>query len=423
MSASTSLVIAVVLIVLAACSALFSAIETALFSLQPYQIERLKSRQPSFAAALGKLMENPRRLLSALLLGDALVNLPLIILSLFLLRGAAAPTLPFWAASLIIFALIVIVCDLVPKMVALAEPDRISELGVRVLHRLMPVFEPLSRVLQHVSEKTADAMTPSWMQPHQFLSEDELETLVELSAEEGALHETESEMIQEIIKLGDKTAKDCMTPRVDAFVIPDDLSNEELIPLLRQHRHSRVPVYGEIPDDIVGVLDVRDFLLEPGSHYTQRLRPPSFVSETMRAIDLLRSFLSHPQGLAIVVDEHGGVEGVVTLADLVEEIISDAVPLAEQALYIEPVGRGQILASGRARLDDISELLSVELEEEGIDTVGGLIFNRLGALPRPGSQLAIDGLTLTVRRISRKRVEEVLIVHDAGTVTEEGEGI
>jgi CBS domain containing-hemolysin-like protein len=219
-------------------------------------------------------------------------------------------------------------------------------------------------------------------------------------------------MIHEIIKLGDKTARDCMTPRVDTFTVPDDLTNEELIPRLRAKRYRRVPVYGETPDDIVGILDTRDFLLDPGAHYTERLIAPSFVPETMKAIDLLRSFLNHPQGIAIVVDEHGGTEGVVTLADIVEEIISDAVPLAEHSLYIEAIAECQLIVNGNARLDDINEMLGSELHEEGIDTIGGLIFNRLGALPRPGTQLEIDGLKLTVRRTSRKRVEEVLIIRE-----------
>ena len=230
-------------------------------------------------------------------------------------------------------------------------------------------------------------------------------------------------MIQEIIKLGDKTAKDCMTPRVDAFAVPDDLTHEELIPQLRAKRYRRVVVYGETPDDIEGVLDVQAFLLNPDTPYTEQLIAPSFVPETMNAIDLLRSFLKHPQGLAIVVDEHGGNEGIVTLADIIEEIISDAVPLAEQGLYIESVTDGRLIVNGSARLDDLNELLSVQLVEEGIDTIGGLIFNRLGALPKSGTQLEIDGLKLTVRRTSRKRVEEVLIVQPESPAGEEGEGI
>ena len=204
-----------------------------------------------------------------------------------------------------------------------------------------------------------------------------------------------------------------MTPRVDAFVLPDDLTHEELIPRLRARRYRRVPIYGETPDDIVGVLDTRNFLLNAGVPYAEQLLPPSYVPETMKAIDLLRSFLNHPQGLAIVVDEHGGTEGIVTLADIVEEIISDAVPLAEQDLYIEAAGDGRLIVNGSARIDDINEMLGSKLEEEGIDTIGGLIFNRLGALPKPGTEMKIDGLTLTVRRTSRKRIEEVLIAQDA----------
>jgi CBS domain containing-hemolysin-like protein len=407
------------LVLLASASALFSAIETSLFSLQPFHIERLKARKASFAAALAKLMENPRRLLSMILLGDALVNLPLIILCLYVMHGLEAARVPFWAAGLLIFGLVVFLCDLLPKMAALSDPYRVAKIGVRVLRVLAPVFDPIARRLQRWSEAVAEAITPAQLKTGHFLSEDELETLVELSAEEGALQESESELIHEIIKLGDKTAKDCMTPRVDAFAVPDDLTNEELVPRLRQRRYRRVPVYGETPDDIVGVLDVEAFLLEPDAHYTERLIPPSFVPETMQAIDLMRSFLKHPQSIAIVVDEHGGNEGLVTLADIVEQIISDAVPLAQQALYIESLAPGRLLVNGAARLDDINELLSAELEEEGIDTIGGLIFNRLGALPKPGTVLDLDCVKATVRRTSRKRIEEVLIEQECEPQTEE----
>ncbi len=411
---------AIVVVVLVGFSALFSAIETALFSLKPFQIERLRTRKPAFGVDLSRLMGNPRRLLSAILVCDVLVNLPLVVLCMYLLRGTVVAHVPFWAAALLIFTLIVIVCDLVPKLLALAQTERVARMGVRVMSGLMPLIDPLCRGLQHLSERVADGLIPTRIVTQQSLSGDELETLVELSVEQGAFNETESEMIQEIIKLGDKTAKDCMTPRVDAFAIRDDLSQEEVLTQIRVKRHRWVPVYGETPDDILGVLDVPGILLDPALHYTERLMPPSFVPETMKAIDLLRSFLKHPQGLAVVVDEHGGTEGVVTLNDLVEEIISDAVPKADHALYIEAVGEGELLVNGNARIDDINEELGVSLEEDGIDTIGGLIFNRFGGLPRTGTRLDIDGVTLTVRRISRKRIEEVFIrQHQVGEDTEE----
>jgi CBS domain containing-hemolysin-like protein len=200
-----------------------------------------------------------------------------------------------------------------------------------------------------------------------------------------------------------------MTPRVDTFALPDDLTNEEAIAQLKQRRHRRVPVYAETPDQVVGVLDVKRFLLDPSDHYTEALVAPSFVPETMKAMDLLRNFLSHAQGLAIVVDEFGGTEGIITLSDIIEEIMSDAAPLGDADLYIEPLEDGIFLVSGNARLDDLSEHLGFELEADGIDTIGGYIFNRLGYLPPSGTQIEIPQLAVTLRRVGRKRIEEILL--------------
>jgi len=395
--------------ILVVCSALFSAVETAFFSLHGVDVRRLREKRPALAAQMERLLENPRRILSALLLGDACVNLPLIVLCLFLLRDAPRPGIPFWASALAIFALIVLLCDLVPKIVGLGAPVRIAALGVWMMNVLLPVLDPICRHLQAASDRVADALTPRNFTTRHSLDEAELETLIEISAEEGALQVSESEMIQEIIKLGDKTARDCMLPRTDVFAIPDDLTNAEALPRLRAKRLRRVPVYAETIDNIVGILDVKRFLLAPALHYTEHLTPPSYVPETMKALDLLHSFLTHPQRLAIVVDEFGGTEGLVALPDVIEHIVSDAVPSAGQGLYIESHGTGALIAAGDARLDDLSERLGVDLEVEGLDTIGGMIFNRLGYVPHAGEVVRIEGLQVTVRRATRKRVQEVLI--------------
>jgi CBS domain containing-hemolysin-like protein len=412
--------LAVILLVLAAASALFSAVETAFFSLQPLQLRRLRRQNPRLADRLSRLLENPRRVLSALLLADATVNVPLIVLSIFTLREVARLPVPFGWAAAVIFGLIAIVCDLGPKVIALGQPYRLAKIGARVMGVLLPFLDPVSRVLQRWSERVADSLTPARTQGGVPLSEEELETLVEWSAEEGILEATESEIIQEIMKLSDKTAGDCMTPRVDLFAIPDDLTNEEAMERLRAGRHRRAPVYGETPDDIVGTLEVTRFFLNPQEHYTEQLHPPSFVPESMKALDLLKSFIKHPQGMAVIVDEYGGTEGVVTLNDIVEEIISDAVPSGEQELYIEPLGEGRVIAAGRTRLDDLAEL-GFKLEADGVETIGGLIFNRIGSVPRTGSSLEIDGVSIRVRRSSRRGVEEVMLVKELPPALEEKE--
>jgi len=391
-------------------SGLFSGLETALFSLKSHQLRRLEEKHPSLMHFIQVFRENPRRVLNVLLLGDALVNVPLVVLCLFLIwEGPLAARIPQWVAATVIFAVVVLLCDLIPKLLALSAPYRLSALGVFTLKALMPLLDRVGHFLEHISTAMVERLTPRHLQKRARLSDEELETLVEMGEEQGTLHEAEGEMIQEIIKLGDKTAKDCMTPRVDTFALPDDLTNDEAIAQLKQRRHSRVPVYADTPDQIVGVLDVKRFLLNPTDHYTETLLAPSFVPETMKAMDLLRNFLTHAQGLATVVDEFGGTEGIITLSDIIEEIISDAAPLGDADLYIEPLEEGRFLVSGNARLDDVSEHLGFELEADGIDTIGGYIFNRLGYLPPSGTRFEMPRLAVTVRRVGRKRIEEILL--------------
>ena len=413
----TLLLVAIVFLVY--CSALFSGLETALFALKSHQIQRLQEQHPSLADFLRTFRDNPRRVLNVLLLGDTMVNVPLVILCLVLIwEGPLITHLPAWIAALAIFALVVLLCDLIPKLLALSTAYRISALGVFTLKLMMPLLDRVGHLLENASTLVIDRLTPAKLRVRPRISDEELETLVEMGEAEGTLQEAEGEMIQEIIKLGDKTAKDCMTPRVDTFAVPDDLPNEEAIALFKQRRYRRVPIYAETPDQIVGIVDMKQFLLDPSRRYTETLIPPSFVPETMPAMELLRGFLSHPQGLAIVVDEFGGTEGIVTLGDIIEEILSDAAPLGDAELYIEPLEEGHFLVSGNARLDDLTEHLGLELAADGIDTIGGYIFNRLGYLPNVGARLEIPRLAITIRRVSHKRIEEVLLEKTAAGTKE-----
>ena len=406
--------------VLIFCSALFSGLETALFSLKPYQLRRLEEQHPPLAKFTQMLREHPRRVLNVILLGDGLVKVPLVLLCLVLLwEGPLAGRVPQWLATIVIFAVVVLFCDLIPKVLALSASYRISTIGAFTLNASMPLLDRFGQALEKVSARTVDLVTPTRLKTRPRFSDEELETLVEIGEEEGTLQETEGEMIQEIIKLGDKTAKDCMTPRVDMFALPDDLTNDEAIARLKEKRHRRVPVYADTPDQIVGIVDVKMFLLDTAEHYTETMIAPSFVPETMRALDLLKLFLTHPQGLAIVVDEFGGTEGIITLADIVEDLLSDAAPLGDADLYIEPLEDGKFLVSGKARLDDLSERLGFELEAEGIDTIGGLVFNRLGYLPTTGARLDIPRLSITVRRAGRKRIRELLLEKTASLDVDE----
>ena len=415
MTAAALAILLVVISVLIFCSALFSGLETALFSLKPHQLRRLEAHHVGLTKFIQLFRENPRRVLNVLLLGGGLINVLLVVLCLFFLwEGPLRGRIPQWVAGIVIFAIVVLLCDLIPKLLALSAPYRLSAIGAFTLQVSMPLLEGVGFALETVSTRVANLFTPLHLPTRPRLSDAEFGMLVEIGQEEGALHEGEAEMINEIIKLGDKTAKDCMTPRVDSFALPDDLTNEEAIARLKGKRYRRVPVYADTPDQILGIIDVKMFLLDPSGHYTEKLIAPSFVPETMRALELLKLFLTHPQGMAVVVDEFGGTEGIITMADIVEEILSDAIPRGEVDLYIEPLEDGKFLVSGNARLDDVSEHLGFQIEAEGIDTIGGFVFTRLGYLPASGTKLEIPRLVITVRRAGRKRIEEVLLEKTTG---------
>src|SRR5438128_9711425 len=410
MTVPTLAVLLAAIAILIFCSALFSRVETALFLLKPHQLRRLEENHAGLTNFIQLFRENPRRVLNVLLLGDGLVNVLLVILCLFFLwKGPLAGRVPQWLAGILIFAVVVMLCDLVPKLVALAAPSKLSVIGAFTLQVAMPFLDRIGRGLESVSDYVVDRFTTSHLRTRPRLSDEELGTLLQIGEEEGTLYQGEAEMIQEIIKLGDKTAKDCMTPRVDSFTLPDDLTNEEAIARLKEKRHRRVPVYADTADQILGIVDVKLFLLDPSEHYTEKLIAPSFVSETIRALELLKLFLTHPQGMAVVVDEFGGTEGIITMEDIVEEILSDALPRGDVDLYIEPLENGKFLVSGNARLDDLSEYLGFRIDAEGIDTIGGFVFTRLGYLPPSGTRFEIPRLAITVRRAGRKRIQEVLL--------------
>src|SRR6266702_3067863 len=400
----------VAIAILSFYSALFSRVETALFLLKPHQLRRLEKNHPGLTKFIQLFRENPRRVLNVLLLGDGLVNVILVVLCLFFLwEGPLAGRVPQWLAGIAIFAIVVLLCDLIPKLLAISAPYRLSAISAFTLKISMPLLGRMGLGLETVSAYVVDLLTPGNLRTRARLSDEELETLIEMGEEEGALYEGEAEMIQEIIKLGDKTAKDCMTPRVDSFMLPDDLTNEDAIARLKEKRHRRVPVYADTPDQILGIIDVKLFLLDPSEHYTEKLIAPSFISETMRAVELLKLFLTHPQGMGVVVDEFGGTEGIITMEDIVEEILSGTVPRDGSEFYIEPLGNGKFLVSGNARLDDLTEHLGFQIDAEGIDTIGGFVFTRLGYVPSSGMKLEIPGLAITVRRAARKRIEEILL--------------
>ena len=322
---------------------------------------------------------------------------------------AASTEWPVWAWAAVLIGSAALL-EVIPPIITARRP-RVWEFPLlRAGGLLLRFFGPFFDRVQPAVSTVAGRLFPWSAQARPPLDAEETETLVWMREEEGGFILQEAEVLTEVLQLSRQTVRQYMTPRVDVTFIEDEMTNDEVRGLLLKKQFVRAPVIGETPDEVVGLLDARTLdRLPPGMHFTEALLPPSFVPETMEASQLLGSFLKHRQPLAVVLDEFGGVEGVVTLEDFLEELLGTAAPRADQELYIEQLGDGRILANGTAHLSDLSEYLGFDAKREGIETIGGYVIHALGKLPRQGASVRLGPWKVTVRSMTQRRVREVVL--------------
>ena len=259
------------------------------------------------------------------------------------------------------------------------------------------------------------------------MSTQELSILVERGGEQGILEAEEEQMIQAVIELGDQRIHEVMVPRIAMVTLRATATMDEAIDTVIDGGHSRIPVYEETIDEIIGILYAKDLLPFLKGSVTERptlrsiLRTPVFVPESMSVDDLLHEFQRRKIHIAIVLDEYGGTAGLVTIEDLLEEIVGEIQDeYDEEEPLIVRISDDEARIDGRADVDDLAELFDTNLgleDEDEYDTVGGLIYHRIGGVPKPGDQVVVDGLTLTVETTDDRRVGKVLVVRNR----EEGE--
>ena len=396
------------LIVLLALSAFFSSTETALFSLGKIHTRRLAEQSPALGAIVTELLATPWRLLSTILLGNTVVNTVATALMFWFLAQRHSTSAAALGTIAIMVVLLVTVGELLPKLLAVLSPVRVTRMVAPPIQALARMLGPLLAVSQGVADGLLRLVMPKSAKTTTGLSDEEVGTLLEIGLQEGVLRETEKNMIQEILRLRRHTAKDLLTPRVDMVSVPATMPKPELIAFLKTSRQRRVPVYDESPDTIVGILDVRRFLLAPEEDVLEIMDPPSFVPESMNAVRLLKSFQIHKQPMAIVVDEFGGTEGVLTMSDILEEIVGDmAGEFRQPEQEIRPLSENAWRVRGETRLDDLNEQLGLRLACPGVETVSGLVATRLGGIPRAGAQVRIGNARFTVERVAKNRIVEL----------------
>jgi putative hemolysin len=387
------------------CSAFFSSAETALFSINPVQIHRIRRSHPASADRVETLLLFPHRLLSTLLIGNTLVNVSAAALG-FVVAESLIPGRGEVVAIPAMTLLLLLFGEVVPKRAAMMHAERLAVVYSRVLPGLIWVARPLQSILERLSHRSGRELDIS----ERSLTEDEFRTVVEVGEEEGVLDEEERDMVDGIIRLESIRASDVMTPRVDFVGIDLEDPVEEQARIARTAHFRYVPVFRGTPDHAVGFLDVRRFLLDPASALSAAIVSPYFVPETVALDTLLAAFQQEKRRVAFVVDEFGGTAGLITRGDILEEIVADVAHEYEREPFaIQSVGPDLWLVNGNTSLEDVNYELNLDLVAEGADRMAGWVVAQAEHIPRTGEVVEAQGCRVTVQRMRRRRITLVLL--------------
>jgi CBS domain containing-hemolysin-like protein len=426
----------VVIVVLTFLEGIFVAAEIALVTMRRTRVDQLADEGNANAARVKRLIAQPGRFLAVTQIGltfigflasaYAAVNLTSSLTAAFEGTGisflvSSAEALALVIVTLVLALFTIVFGELVPKSLALAHTEAFALRLSGFVELLLGLLGPLVYALTAVTTTVSRALGAG-DQAQGVMSTEELSILVERGGEQGILEAEEEQMIQAVIELGDQHIHEVMVPRIAMVALPAGATMDEAIDKVIDEGHSRIPVYQETIDEIIGILYAKDLLPILKRPTSERpalrslLRPPVFVPESMSVDDLLHEFQRRKVHLAIVLDEYGGTAGLVTIEDLLEEIVGEIQDEydVEEPLVVR-LSDDEARIDGRADVDDLAELFGIELgleDDDEYDTVGGLIYHRIGGVPKPGDQVLVDGLTLTVETTDGRRVGKVLVVRE-----------
>jgi len=394
------------LVVCLALSAFFNAAETSLISLGKVRLRRLKERHPRVGAVVERLTDNPDRLLSTLLIGNNLAN------TAASAAGTAlaiefVPGHPVLAATVAVTVILLLFAEITPKVLAASFAEPVALAVAQPLDLIARVATPLIKILSLPPRGLLWLLGATKQEAEETISED-IKTMAMLGREEGSIGKDEQEMIHSVVEFGALNAGQLMVSRVDILSLDLDLPREAEIDLVIESGHSRIPVYRGSKDHIDGVLQARDFLVAwrrgEAEGIERFVRPPFFIPESMRVSTLFREFRARNERMAVVVDEYGGTAGIVTLEDVLGEIVGEIVDEDRDVALLAARRDGSITVSGQIALDDLNAKAGLELPEEDFQTLSGLLVNQLGRVPYTGEEITLPGVVFHVLDADHRRI-------------------
>ena len=399
------------LIALLVLSALFSSSETALTTVNRIRIRTLAGQGDKRATTLLAVLQNPEKMLSVILIGNNVVNL-------YASSLATTVTLSLFGSKLVgvatgILTLAVLVFgEVAPKTMASRNAEQIALRAAGPVKCLMWLFTPLVFVVNNLARLVMKLFGADRPGKRELMTAEELRTIVQVGHEEGVIENSERKMIDNVFDFGDRSARDIMIPRIDMTCIDVEAGYDELMEVVREEKYTRIPVYKESADTIVGILNIKDLLFRAQDkpfRIAELMRKPLFTYEQKKTSELMVEMRKNYTNLAIVLDEYGVTAGMVTMEDILEEIVGEIRDEydRDEEKSIRRIAPNTYLIEGNVKIDDVNEVLQLHLASEDYESIGGYVLEQLEHFPKEGECVTKGGISFTVTRMEQTRIAEV----------------
>ena len=414
MESLSSWVQIIVIVLLIGGSAFFSASETALMSLSKIRLRHMQEEGVKNADLVASLIETPTKLLNTILIGNNVVNIAATSISTALLTSKLGAN-GVAVATAVMTLLVLIFGEITPKSVAANNSESLSLKVSKVIKVIITILSPIVFVFTLVTKVIFKLIGVKINEKDSFITEEELKTMVNVSHEEGVLEIEEREIINNVFEFGDMQAKDAMIQRMDMVTVEIDDSYDDIIEVFKEEKLSRLPVFEESVDDIVGIINIKDMIFlsdEEVSKFTVReyMREPFFTYEFKKITQLLEDMKKSKAQMAIVLDEYGGTSGLLTVEDLVEEIVGDIDDeYDEDEDDIVVVKEDEYIVDGSTRISDVNEMIGTEIESEEFDSIGGYLIGYIDGLPKEKEVIEIGNVKFCIEKLEKNRISKIHI--------------
>ena len=400
----------IILIILLMLSAFFSSAETALTTVNRIRIRSLADDGSKRAKTVLKITDNSGKMLSAILIGNNIVNVAAasITTSLAYSLGGSAVAI----ANAVITVAILLFGEITPKTTATIHAEKLALIYAPIISIFMKIMTPVIFIINGLSNAVLLLLRIDPNAKNQTMTENELRTIVDVSHEDGVIESDEKEMIYNVFDLGDAKAKDVMVPRVHVTFADVNTTYEELIEIFREDKFTRLPIFEDSTDNVIGTINMKDLLLFDNTkefHIRDILREAYFTYEYKNISELLVEMREASFNIAIVLDEYGDTAGLITLEDILEEIVGEIHDEYDENEedFIKEIDEREYMIEGSTNLDDLNDRLDLQLESEDYDSLGGFIIEHLDRLPEEGESVVCDGIRLVVDRLDKNRIDRV----------------